>query len=261
MPEAPTTIIEETTLARLWGAHRRSLDVRLALVVGLAVLLLAVERTAVVAALAGTLLAVALALPSRRALLTMVATTAGIAVALNALTEPGGALVGLGPLTVTDEGLAVGGAQAARIVGLVTLGRLAVAWIEPRALADRIERPVAGGRIGRLLGAAGMTVGLALRMVPGLREEAARLELASRLEPVAADGGRRARIRRLAPLVLPLVAGTVRRADEVARTLDARGYGAGPRGSRLEPLPRAPRIAGLLAVTAGVLLVLWIGRV
>ena len=62
------------------------------------------------------------------------------------------------------------------------------------------------------------------------------------------------------PLFLPLLAGTIRRADEVARTLDARCFGTGPRSSRLEAAPRAARLMVAVGVALVVALLLVPGR-
>jgi energy-coupling factor transport system permease protein len=258
-PSSPAT---EDTLVALWSPRRLADDstVRLVLLVGITVVLLACRLTAVVLPLAAILLAVAALRGGGVALCGLAAVGAAIALGLNAVTEPGTPVWSLGPVVITDEGVRYGIDRAIRIVGLVGMGRLAVEWIDPWSLAETIDRGRSGGGIGSLGARLGLTVGLALRLVPALREEAARLMLATRTRPARGRGVGPARMRELMPLFLPLLAGTIRRADEVARTLDARCFGTGPRSSRLEAAPRAGRLIVAVGVALAVALLLVPGR-
>jgi apolipoprotein N-acyltransferase len=173
------------------------------------------------------------------------------AVGLNALTLPGRALWTLGPLAVTAEGIQAGIVRAGRLVGLLALARIATRSLVPADLADFVSwctSPFA--RIVPRLGGMALALGLAFRFVPEIRAEADRLRLAERARPRRAPS-RGLALGRLEPYFLALLAGTVRRAEEVARTLDARGYGSGPRTLRF----RDPGSKRGLALTFGLVAV------
>jgi len=215
---------------------------------------------------AGGLALLALGLALRRGsglrLLTLAAGIAGVTLVLNAVTEPGPALYRWGPIAVTRAGLVAGGERAGRLVGLVAVGWLAARALGLERLADLAARATwpLERRTPRLAGL-GLAVGLAVRFLPEIQHEIARLRLAAAARPAPAASGRqsggRGRIAGLEPLFLPLLAGTVRRAEEVARTLDARGYGSGPRSrAEADSLGRRERGLALAMVVGAALLVL-----
>jgi energy-coupling factor transport system permease protein len=188
---------------------------------------------------------------------------AALTLGLNAVTEPGPPLVRWGPIAVTAAGLQAGAERAARLVGLAAVGWLGTQALGLDRLSDlalratwRLER-----RWPRLAGL-GLAVGLAVRFLPEMEHEIARLRLAMAARPERdpdpeRDLGRRGRIAGLEPLFLPLLAGTVRRAEEVARTLDARGYGSGPRTwARTDRLGRRDQALAVFMVIGAALLLL-----
>lgn len=157
---------------------------------------------------------------------------------LNAITVPGRALWIAGPLRVTAEGLAAGCGRAGRLVALLALARIGSRALAPADIGDAaswILSPIA--RVIPRAGGLALALGLAMRFVPEIRSEAVRIRLAERARPPR-PSGRRGRLGRtlgrVEPYFLALLAGTVRRAEEVARTLDARGYGSGPRTLRFQ---------------------------
>jgi energy-coupling factor transporter transmembrane protein EcfT len=227
----------------------------------LATALLLVLRPGAAGGLAGLALALALRRGGGWSLLRLAATIAGITLVLNAFTEPGPALCRWGPIAVTRTGLVAGAERAARLVGLVAVGWLATRDLGLERLADLAARatwPLE--RWWPRLAGLGLALGLAVRFLPEIQHEIARLKLAAAARPSPAAARRprwgQGRIAGLEPLFLPLLAGTVRRAEEVARTLDARGYGSGPR-TRVHGERLGGRELGLgLAMVIGALLVL-----
>ena len=73
-----------------------------------------------------------------------------------------------------------------------------------------------------------LTLELALRFAPLVGEEAERLLLAQKARGARWGGNPATRAFQAAGLVAPLVAGCMRRAEALADTLVARGYGSGP---------------------------------
>ncbi|OGF15294.1 MAG: hypothetical protein A2W00_06835 [Candidatus Eisenbacteria bacterium RBG_16_71_46] len=176
-----------------------------------------------------------------------------VAVTLNLYLSPGRAL----PLpeiagrAATAEGLRLGALLALRLAGAaLAVQGLAAAWPGERA-ADEAARLL--GPLQRLrvpVREARAVLGLALRLVPLLGEEARRI---GRLQ--AARAGRPAhglaeRLRRRRAAVVPTLVGALERAERVALALEARHYRVRPAG----PGPRRwpATVAG--AVVAGVAL-------
>ena len=101
-------------------------------------------------------------------------------------------------------------------------------------------------------------IGLAGRMLPNLEADAAVIAQSARLRGVDLDsGGRLARTRRAAPLVLPLTATALERGVDSAEALVARGFGR-PGVTRLpeDPLGRGEKVGvacGLILLGLGAL--------
>ena len=144
---------------------------------------------------AGGLALLALGLALRRGsglrLLTLAAGIAGVTLVLNAVTEPGPALYRWGPIAVTRAGLVAGGERAGRLVGLVAVGWLAARALGLERLADLAARATwpLERRTPRLAGL-GLAVGLAVRFLPEIQHEIARLRLAAAARPAPAASGR-----------------------------------------------------------------------
>ncbi len=198
--------------------------------------------------------------PALGKFLRLAAGIGAITLVLNAFTTPGAALLELGPFAVTAAGIAAGAARAARLVGLAAVARLVAVGIgadDLAALAPRLTWPLER-RIPALCGV-GLALGLAVRFAPEIPRAAARIRLAQAARPprpVARGlGARRAA---LESFYLPLLGAVLRRADEVARTLDARGFASGAATRRSEDRwgRSEAAIALALAVGAGLALLL-----
>jgi energy-coupling factor transport system permease protein len=200
--------------------------------------------------------------PALRSFLLLIAGIGGLTLAVNAFTAPGAVLWRLGPFALTSAGLAAGAARGLRLVGLAALARLlaiGVAAGDLAALAPGLTRPFE--RRWPALGGAGLALGLAARFTPEIVAEAARIRVAAAARPPrpAARGlaGRRVAVE---SFYLPLLAGALRRAEEVARTLDARGYASGPTTRRSEDRLGPAGVALVLAIVAALGLVLVLDR-
>jgi energy-coupling factor transporter transmembrane protein EcfT len=194
--------------------------------------------------------------PESRGFLLAVCGLSAFTVALNALTVPGEVRWAIGPARVTTEGLMAGIGRAGRLVGLLALARIGTRALAPADFADFVgwvTSPLT--RVFPRVGSLALALGLAFRFVPEIRAEAQRLRLAERARPA-----RRRGLHRLEPYFLALLAGTVRRAEEVARTLDARGYGSGPRTLRFRDPLGGRGIVLALGLIAAALAVLRAGR-
>lgn len=177
-------------------------------------------------------------------------------------TTGGAELARLGPVRVTADGVAEGLRMTLRL--LLVVATVLVVTLTTRAdeLAEGVERLLAPLR---LVGAdpyevAFVTTG-ALRFVPTLLEQAEKVRRAQMARGVDFETGTLfARVRRLFPLLVPLVISSLRRAEELGLAMEARGYrgGAGRvprRRSRMGPADlvalAATLLAAALALVAG----------
>jgi len=175
-------------------------------------------------------------------------------VALHGLTTAGASVppFPLGPVDVTRQGLAQGlsvSAQLATAVGFSSLLTLTTNPVDLVWALERLASPLK--RLGLPVGEFCLTVLLALRFLPILREEAERLTLSLRsrgLDP--ARGGPVARVRNLMPLVVPLFRQVFERAETLALAMEIRGYRPGaPRTCwRVRRLGAAEGVAAVLGL-------------
>lgn len=155
---------------------------------------------------------------------------------------------------VTAEELVWGAVVAGRLAAVVLLVLAVLAWIDQDRALDLL---------GRALPRSALMIGLAGRMLPALETDAATITQSARLRGVDLDhGGRLARARRAAPLVLPLTATALERGIDSAEALVARGFGA-PGATRLPEAPLTPgeKVAGACGLALLALGALTIGGV
>ncbi|HEX04921.1 MAG TPA: energy-coupling factor transporter transmembrane protein EcfT [Bacteroidetes bacterium] len=126
---------------------------------------------------------------------------------------------------MTIEGLQNGALLAGRLSAIVLLGvtlSLSVSALEAIRAMDVLLSPLARMRIP--VGTFSLLIGMTLRFVPSLYEEALTLRKALRARGWDPGKGIIARVRAWIPLFIPLLANALRRADDLAETLVLRGY-------------------------------------
>lgn len=177
-------------------------------------------------------------------------------VGLHALTTPGASLPGLplGPLDASWQGLRQGLLLSAQLATGVAYSSLLTLTTNPVDLVWALERLASPlKRLGLPVGEFCLTVLLAIRFLPILREEAERLTLTLRARGIdLGQGSLAARARGLAPLVVPLFQQVFGRAETLALAMELRGYRPGaPRTSwRMRRVGRAEVLAlGLSGLT------------
>jgi biotin transport system permease protein len=144
-------------------------------------------------------------------------------------------------ITATAEGLRKGLMttwQFAALVAGASILTLTTSSSELISGIERLLRPF--GRIGIPSHDIAVMISLALRFVPTLLEEAEKVKKAQLSR--GADFGRGTvprRIKAISSLAVPLVAGSFRRAEELAKAMEGRGYERGPR-TYLKELRLAP---------------------
>lgn len=162
----------------------------------------------------------------------------------------GATLLEWGFVEVHAGGLRLGFLLALRILLLVSVAGLLTATTAPVALADGIEdllSPLKKVRFPAHEVAMMMTI--ALRFIPTLDEEARKITAAQAARGADfGEGGPMHRARALVPILIPLIVGAFRRADDLAEAMESRGYKGGEGRTRYRELRFRTRDAVALAV-------------
>ena len=176
---------------------------------------------------------------------------------------PGQPLVTWGGVSVTVEGLTLGATQVYRICLLVMVASLLTYTTSPTQLAHGIEALL--GPLERIrfpVREIALVLTIALRFVPTFFAEIEIISKAQRAR--GADfyaGGPLRRLRSLVPIFVPIFVSALRRAEELATAMDARGFRSAPRRTRLYRLSLGWNdLAACLTVLAACLLILGLER-
>ena len=138
----------------------------------------------------------------------------------------GRVLLRAGPFVIHDEGLKMAVEVSLRLVFVVLSASLMTNTTSPIELADALENLV--GKIPGMRSRAhelAMIVAISIRFIPVLAEEATHIIHAqlSRGAPID-DRKLSGRIKGMVSIVIPLIISSLRRADEIALAMEARGY-------------------------------------
>lgn len=174
-------------------------------------------------------------------------------------TTPGTALVTWGGISVTMEGLALGATQVYRICLLVIVASLLTYTTSPAQLAHGIEAMFGPlEQSGFPVREIALVLTIALRFVPTFFAEIEIISKAQRSRGVDfSSGGPLRRLRSLVPIFVPLFVSALRRAEELATAMDARGFRSAPHRTRLHRLSlrRDDLVACLACLAAGLLII------
>ena len=174
--------------------------------------------------------------------------------ALRALFHPAGsALSQVGPVVLTDLGLAAGAVVALRILALALL---VVGWLVTTTQRDAVRSLVWVG----LPYSWGLAFTLALRFLPDMALSYQTIERAQRARGLLIEGERWGqRLQAMQPVFIAMIVRSLRRSEEMALALEARGFSAaGACRTDLHPL-RFRRADWVLAGAVMVLLTLGVG--
>ncbi len=170
-------------------------------------------------------------------------------------TTPGRPLVALGGVTVTLEGVVAGAMQVYRLCLLAVVAALLTYTTSPLQLTHGLEAilsPLAW--LGFPVRELGMVLTIALRFVPTFFEEIETLSRAQKARGVDLSSGTPwQRIRHTVPVFIPLFLSAIRRAEELAVAMEARGFRSQPHRTRLYrlALTRADGIVVLVILACG----------
>lgn len=156
---------------------------------------------------------------------------------LQLLLTPGAVMVGLGPLKITWEGLEAGSQLFLRLTLLIFLASLLTQTTSPVSLTAGLESALAPlTRLGVPAHELAMIMTIALGFIPTLLQEAEILVKAQRSRGAGLAGGPAGWLKNMLPLLVPLFAGALRRADDLAIAMEARCYRGGANRTRITSL-------------------------
>ncbi len=171
-------------------------------------------------------------------------------------TTPGRPLIALGRVTVTLEGVLAGAMQVYRLCLLAVIAALLTYTTSPLQLTHGLEAMLSPlARLGFPVRELGMVLTIALRFVPTFFEEIETLSRAQKARGVDLSSGPPwQRIRNMVPVLVPLFLSAIRRAEELAVAMEARGFRSHPHRTRLYrlTLTRADAIAAIVVLACGI---------
>jgi energy-coupling factor transport system permease protein len=179
-----------------------------------------------------------------------------------AFTTPGQPLVALGQIVVTQAGLVAAGRQIYRLCVLVIIASLLSYTTSPAQLANGLEAllgPLV--YLGLPVREFALVLTIALRFVPTLTQEIDKIRKAQRARGIDWAGGPLRQVRSWVPTFVPIFVSALRRAEQLAVTMEARGFRDAAQRTRLHPLHLGSQDAvASIIVLAVSLAVMAIGR-
>ncbi len=135
----------------------------------------------------------------------------------------------LGPLPVTDDGIRIAALYACRFALVIILGAAYMEMSTPTSMAAAFESLLSPlSRFGMHTQEISLVLSLALRFLPMLGKESKAIVDAQSARGGGIETGSPAkRVRAMVAIVVPVLAGTVRHAENLGLALDARCYEAG----------------------------------
>jgi energy-coupling factor transport system permease protein len=168
---------------------------------------------------------------------------------LQLLLTPGEILFQLGPLKATWGGLEAGSQLFLRLALLIFLASLLTQTTSPVSLTAGLESLLAPfARLGVPAHELAMMMTIALGFIPTLLQEADILIKAQRSRGAGLAGGPAGWLKNMLPLLVPLFAGAIRRAEELATAMEARCYRGGANRTRIRNLRLGPADYTAIAV-------------
>ncbi len=170
-------------------------------------------------------------------------------------TIPGEMLLELGPLGISRDGLEAATLIFLRLSLLILAASLLTLTTSPISLTAGLESILSPfRRLGLPAHELAMMMTIALRFIPTLLQEAQVLLKAQRSRGAHFSAGNPARwARGLLPLFVPLLAGALRRAEDLATAMEARCYRGGANRTRIRTLRFSSLDYAAVGVALGVL--------
>lgn len=154
---------------------------------------------------------------------------------LNLFYGTGDALVQLGSLKITLNGINNSIFMALRIIILVLFGLMLTYTTTPNALTDGMEALLKPLKLFKVdVHTFAMTMTIALRFIPTLVEEVDKITAAQKSRGADLDsGGIIKRAKAIVPIMIPLFVSSFRRANDLEYAMDCRCYHGGDNRTRM----------------------------
>ncbi len=167
------------------------------------------------------------------------------------LVTTGDTLVALGPLRITSDGLWAAVNYSLRLVVAVIAATLILLTTTPTQLTDAFDALLAPlSSIGLPGHEIAMVFSLMLRYIPTIADEAsAILDAQTARGGALAEGSLVRRVHAVVPVIVALLASSLRHANGLSRALDARCYEGGAARSHWHPLQLHARDGVAVALT------------
>ncbi len=164
--------------------------------------------------------------------------------------EEGKAVIDIGWIQITDEGLETAFYLGTRLIMLVLGTSLLTFTTTPNQLTDGLEKSL--GFLNKIkvpVHVMAMIMSIALRFIPVLTEELDKIMKAQTARGIDFEsGGLLKRVRSMVPIVVPLFIAAVRRANDLAMAMESRCYHGGEGRTKLRPLVYGKRDLAAYAV-------------
>ena len=182
---------------------------------------------------------------------------------LHLFLTPGRALITVGPISITNEGIITAAAMALRLILLVIFAALLTLTTTPAKISDGLERLLSPfAKLGLPAHETAMMITIALRFIPTLFEETSRIINAQKSRGADFEsGGLLKRAKAYVPVLIPLFVIIFKRAENLAVAMEARGYCGGAGRTRMYPLEwKKTDTAAVLAFVAAAAAILTLDR-
>lgn len=182
-----------------------------------------------------------------------------ITVVFNLFLIPGTAILKIGFLTITKEGLKTAISMAVRLIFLIIGSSVMTLTTTPNDLTDGLEKALSPlRRLHVPIHEISMMMSIALRFIPILIEETDKIMKAQTARCADFEtGGIIQKAKNMVPLLVPLFISAFRRANDLAMAMEARGYHGGEGRTKMKPLVYKGRDRGAYLVLLGYLVVMF----
>lgn len=162
---------------------------------------------------------------------------------LNIFYGKGDALVQLGKLKITADGIETAVFMAVRIITLVVISSLLTYTTSPTELTDALERLLKPLKLIKIdVHSIAMTMTIALRFIPTLIEEIEKIMSAQKSRGADLESGSLIhRAKALIPVLIPLFVSAFRRAGELAYAMECRCYHGGEGRTKMKVMKLTAR--------------------
>lgn len=182
---------------------------------------------------------------------------------LNIFYGKGDALVQLGKLKITADGIETAVFMAVRIITLVVISSLLTYTTSPTELTDALERLLKPLKLIKIdVHSIAMTMTIALRFIPTLIEEIEKIMSAQKSRGADLESGSLIhRAKALIPVLIPLFVSAFRRAGELAYAMECRCYHGGEGRTKMKVMKLSARdFLSLAAVILFMVIILLINH-